>query len=136
MQTIYLSGASSELTLCESYRDKLLEQGWTITRDWMQVIRDKGGADAILPVRDQRRLAIADLEAVREAQIFWLLLPTPPLRTIGAWVELGFALGLDPRHDKRPFIMISGTWCSIFYQLADERFDSHDKALSFVQKSF
>ena len=136
MQTIYLSGASSQLALCESYRNDLLEQGWTITRDWMQVIRDKGGADAVLPVRDQRHCACADLEAVREAQVFWLLLPTPPLRTTGAWVELGFALGLDPRHNKRPFIMISGAWCSIFDQLADERFSTHNEALAFIRDLF
>jgi hypothetical protein len=88
MKTIYLSGASADLAMCEAYRDKLIAQGWTITLDWMKKFRNMGATDHSFSVREQQHIARADLSGVRSAQVFWLILPETSL-TIGAWVELG-----------------------------------------------
>lgn len=130
MHSIYLSGASSELVLCESYRDKLVNDGWHIELDWMAKIRASGIGDTSLPVRGQQHVAQTDLWAVSRAECFWLVLPSAPSRTIGAWVELGYALALE----DAPVIVISGQWNSIFDQLGEKRFVTHDEAFAYIHK--
>ena len=128
MQTIYLSGASAELSLCEQWRDELILSGFILTLDWMRKIRNIGIADTHLDAEEQRHIARMDLQGVQDSEIFWLILPETS-HTFGAWVELGYALGLQ----DRPSIVISGRWRSIFDQLADHRFVTHEDAFTFIQ---
>jgi hypothetical protein len=134
MKTIYLSGASAELSLCESYRDRILQKGFVLTLDWMKKIREVGIADTALSVQDQRRIALADLQAVRRADIFWLLLPSKYRVTIGAWVELGTAWG-QPGTTR---VIISGPRHSIFDQIVTEslRFNEHEEAYSYLIQTY
>jgi hypothetical protein len=129
MKTIYLSGASAELSLCETYRDQLIAEGWTLTLDWMKKIREVGIADQHLDTFSQRRVAYDDLCAAGKADVFWLILPNLH-NTIGAWVELGWVLALE----DQPEIVISGSWRSIFDQTTTNRFHTHNEAFDFIQK--
>jgi hypothetical protein len=126
---IYLSGASKNIELCEQYRDQLLAAGHTLAHDWMKGIRDHGGvSDADTDRYQQKKIAQIDLRAATECQIFWLLLPTVEIHTIGAWVELGAAL----TSNTSPVIIVSGPWRSIFETLADHRFSDHRTAAAWI----
>jgi hypothetical protein len=128
----YLSGASAELALCESYRDRLLWAGHKITLDWMARTRANSTADARLSVREQARIAQGDLWAADNAGIFWLLLPGAGVHTIGAWVEFGYVLGLE----DAPIVIVSGPWNSIFDQLGQRRFETHEEAFAHIREFY
>lgn len=119
-RSIYLAGASAEVGLCERYRDRLREAGFTITHDWMADVRAHeavGLGEWELPLNVRRASAMECLVGVEQAGIVWVLLPKG--QSIGAWVELGYALsratsGLAP--DLK--LVVSGGWRSIFGDLA------------------
>jgi nucleoside 2-deoxyribosyltransferase len=75
-----------------------------------------------------RESAARDLEGIRRADVFWLVVPKS--KSEGAAVELGFAMALGKR------IVISGEVGprNIFALLAHEGdiFDEHDEALAHV----
>lgn len=127
---IYVAGPSSEPERVRRAMDEVRVRGWAVAQDWLADIEREGAAN---PVDDEvrRRCARADLDAVAQADVFWLLAPCQPTR--GAWVELGQALAeretqrhlleSDPAGDPPLVIMVSGD-CkqSIFCSLADREF--------------
>jgi hypothetical protein len=129
---VYLSTASAELSLATGYMDRLEAAGHHVHR-WdrdVAAARAAGMTDADLPVDVRDACALGDTEAIDEADIFWLLVPSMP--SVGAWIEFGFALG---RYDG-PRLVVSGDGGrSIFFSPSVFElvtFDDHEAALRWI----
>lgn len=119
--SVYLSGASSERARVDHYADLIRRHpDMALVSTWHQ--SSSLGKDALLPTQDQRNVAQVDLGEVYRSQVVFCLAPSRG-NSIGAWVELGFAIA----HSKR--LIVSGPDCadSIFTALAHARyFDDAD----------
>lgn len=119
--SIYVAGASAEIELVRGYMRRLESAGLRIAYDWPAGIDAHGGL-ANEGVPNPKKVAEGDIRGIEAATIFWLILPEKP--TIGAWVELGIALGLRRgrervSHPRWQTIVISGP------RLAVSIFNSH-----------
>jgi len=122
---IYLAGASKEIDLCESFRDRLRAAGHVITYDWMRELRCCPVADHDLSHEARMQYALDDMRGVLSAHLVWLLVPENT--SAGCWVELGIALG------RGDLVAVSGSWSRcIFADLAAYRFSDHESALEWI----
>lgn len=136
---VYLAGASADLETCERYRDRLRAAGLEIARDWMADIREnaaRGRPDHEIPADERKAYAESDLRGVYACDVFWLLVPSNA--SIGAWVEFGWALATRALRqlqagewNRRPLIIASGPWRSIFTDLV-RREDDHERAFDLI----
>lgn len=130
-RTIYVAGATGsaeEVARAEKWMARLREAGVTVVSDWPEVIKQPGGPNPMGAAREYRAMrANNDLNQVSQAQAFWILLPEKTA-TIGAWVEMGFALALAAVAqfalaqgilERQRWVLCSGTERSIFSALAD-----------------
>jgi nucleoside 2-deoxyribosyltransferase len=130
-RTIYVAGATGspeEVERCEKMMARLRAAGVEVVSDWPETIKRASGPNPMDIPREQRAMyANTDLNQVSQAQAFWILLPeeTP---TIGAWVELGFALALayvaqfalaQGLLERQRWVLCSGKERSIFTACAD-----------------
>jgi hypothetical protein len=128
---IYIAGAFAEKPLVKRYMRLVEGAGWAVVHDWTQF--DYGMPDRELPRDVARHHAAEDLEMVRKADVFWMLVPEGHSK--GSWVELGLAIELQHQRrvrfdDASPRIIVSGdVRASIFLEEADERYETHDAAL-------
>lgn len=125
---IYVAGWSAEHELASHFIERLRSAGHEITHDWTEDVRraraDGHETDRTLTPVQRATCATADLDAVVRCDMFWQLVSP---RGIGQWVELGAALALDKQ------VVVSGAFgSSIFCELAETRFDSHEEALSWL----
>jgi hypothetical protein len=132
-RSIYVAGASApgSIEVAEGYMRRLERVGFEITHDWTRDIRANiNRPDASLGHVERQDYARKDLTGIREARIFWLLVPPAGMGT-GCWVELGYALS---EHARLPeMLIISGDWKrSIFCDLVPTRFDEHERAFDFI----
>ena len=124
----YVAAASEEIALAEDVIAELRAIGHAIAFDWPAHIRAMNAADRDLSQTVREASARADLDAVGTCDAFWLLVPEG--RSSGAWLELGYALG----RKTRPLILVSGDWQrTIFAELADRRFPTHDEARTWIR---
>lgn len=131
MTAIYLAGASKEFERCETFRDRLIAAGHHVTRNWMADVRANAHRpDGDIGKAERAAYARADLEGVAACNVFWLV--TPELPSLGAWVELGYALRRSDEAQFQPVIVVSGPWRSIFGDLADYSFATHEEAFEFL----
>jgi nucleoside 2-deoxyribosyltransferase len=122
-KSIYVAGSSKERELVAAYQAALRAAGWMLAHDWVAQMNACHIPDVDLPIEAQRRFAEQDLAGVRRAQVFWLIAPSTP--SIGAYVELGYALALQ----GGPRVVVSGL-PSLFTSLADVRYDTHAEAFA------
>lgn len=120
---IYVAGASKEVDMVYSYVQRLQLAGFTITHDWCAQVK-ANPADVNIDPETRAWHAERDLGGVGTAWRFWLI--TPEGQSVGAWVELGYALGL-----MRPLsrIVVSGPWRSIFTDIV-KRYETHEEAFA------
>lgn len=131
-KSIYVAGSSRERELVAAYQTALQAAGWALAHDWVAQMNACHIPDVDLPIEAQRRYAEADLAGVRRAQVFWLLAPSTP--SIGAYVELGYALALhDWCNFNAPRVVVSGL-PSLFTSLAHERYSTHAEAFAALTK--
>jgi hypothetical protein len=124
---IYVAGASANMDEIVRYMNALRDMDHVITLDWTKMIQEAGSAS---PDDDKTRIKSAniDLKGVMQADALWLV--QPENASTGAWVELGYALGI--RNLAKIKIVVSGpSKRCIFADLADYRFSSHKEALDF-----
>jgi hypothetical protein len=129
---IYVAGGSKEIDNVEVYMTRLREIGYEITFDWCAEIRNVGIANprGVSEV-DRKQWASRNKLGVARAWTFWLLIPEE--FTIGAWVELGWA---TCNQWSRGRVIVSGDWqSSIMTSYADHRFDSHEGAFEYIEKT-
>jgi len=131
-QRIYIAGAAVEWQQARRMMRAVSELGYHLTLDWTLSIEEHeaaGVTDRQLTALDARRLADEDVNAVQASDVVWLLVP-PDGKGRGAWVELGIALA-SPRCQ----IIASGdVESSIFLQLVDKQFATHEEALVWLKE--
>lgn len=133
---MYVAGASSEReTVAKPWMVKLIAAGVEITHDWtvdfLNVDTSSGG-DELLTPRERHARAKTDLEGVQRADVFWMLAPSAKAFS-GAWVEMGYALGLRDYatiQGNRPIVVVSGETrnATIFAELSCWSFPTHQAA--------
>jgi len=140
---IYIAGGWDErVTVVRPYIDKALRAGFTITLDWTleEGIKDADRGDSLLVSEVRLRAAQMDSRAINRADIFWLLAPSYK-GSSGSWWELGYAMALAANSGvegklggHRKDIIVSGpNWKrSIFTELIQNRFDTHEEAFTFL----
>lgn len=90
---IYLAGASAEADRAERVSAALLAMGHKITSTWWEVIKAAGEANPANATRAQYLAWVErDLLELHHADALVLLLPALDVHTVGAWIELGFAV--------------------------------------------
>lgn len=125
---VYVAGASREAKQVEHYMTGLREHGVDISHDWITLMKLAPVHERHLTPTARRRAAELDANAVRGSDVVWLMIPDEA--TIGAWVEFGIVLGDILRH---ACVIVSGDWRrTIFTELADFKFDTHEQAFAFV----
>ena len=130
LMKIYVAGASKEIDMVERYIRILRDTGHVITVDWCAEIRKVGDANPRdLPREENAKFAEDDLSGVRQADLFWLLIPQS--NSAGCWIEFGYACAMRRRPISSPEIFVSGDYGrSIFCALKGVHcYDSHDEAL-------
>jgi hypothetical protein len=142
MTAVYIAGASAHMAPIEEYMQMLRNAGLEITHDWCAVVRDAmaqgKGANSGMTREEQAVAAQADLDGVARADIFWLLMPPVESRSVGSFVELGYALSRRKllthfQDERRMAIVVSGiSDRSIFAALADVLFITHDQAFRYI----
>ncbi len=113
---VYVAASSDELDRAATAMLAVRNQGWRVAEDWVSTIRQVGVANPADVSRDARRgWSLDALDGVQRAAAVWLLAPEVG-HGRGAFVELGFALGLGRR------VVVSGPRhaCSIFTALGTE----------------
>jgi hypothetical protein len=132
---IYVAAPSRDLSRYRAFIGRAEYLGLHNTHDWAVVFdaaREQGLTDATITAEYARNAALADAVGVRECSVFVLLAPRPGEATIGAWVELGIALGLrTSRASRKPLIVVcSAERVAIFEELADVCVRTDDDALN------
>lgn len=127
---VYVAGASKEPERVRWAMDAVRALGCEITLDWLAVIEAEGAANEGLTDAVRRRAARADLDAVGDADVLWLLAPSNA--STGAWVELGAALSGRAWAAHPGGVIVSGParHRCIFAALADEEHDTDEAALA------
>lgn len=129
---VYVAGASSEIDRVESVIAALEAGGVTITSTWTQQVRKHGaGNPNNLTEEDLVTLVSRDIEEVRASDFLLLLLPIAP--TVGAWIELGLAQGINlgRQPDDRIMIHTAGIHRPIFTPVLSQcHFDSDGLAVA------
>jgi hypothetical protein len=131
---VHLSTASAELSLATGFMDRLEAAGHHVHR-WdrdVAATRAAGKTDRDLSRSARLHASAADLNAIEDADVFWLLVPTAP--SAGAWLEFGYALAcaVETGGDQ-PQLVVSGDVArSIFLSQASETFDDHEAALRWI----
>lgn len=102
LQTVvYLAGASREAARVGAIAKRLEASGMVVLAfDWWSTAPKWSGRDASYPRDDQAKYARAEIAAIRECSLFWLLYPDT--QSVGCHVELGFALA------ERKHVVVSG----------------------------
>lgn len=133
---VYVAGASREIEIAEKMILGVRTCGHLITLDWPQAIRESARRTGELaangpsiPHTSQVEAAKDCADAVRNADIFWLLVPKRGTETAGCWVEYGIAHAEQVKN-----IIVSGEYQkSIFCAAAHARFDRHSSALDYIR---
>jgi hypothetical protein len=140
---IYVAGASREVHSIVSYMAELRRAGYEITHDWTRdVLEYQEARKAGLPasaITGQKRLecALLDAEGVLQCDVLWVVCPRSDSHSVGCWTELGIAIGASGcGRTKR--VVVSGDWARsehtefISTELADQRFETHERALGYL----
>jgi hypothetical protein len=136
-RTIYVAGGSDERRACQDAINVLKAADYHVTHEWP---KDSGYPENGNKPRGVLS-AIDDLKGVEDAQYFWLRIPEK--KTEGGFAELGAAIIMAKhqpimqrsvrKHNDTRCVIVSGDWArSIFAELADMKFSTHDMALMWL----
>lgn len=124
MTRIYVAGASAEADRASRWIAALESAGITVTFDWPKHIKSVGDANPAHASPAQRAAwAEEAIYAVGQADMFWLLAPSPGIATAGAYVELGYWHAQTYLHSAladQTYVSGSTTTVSIFHALGRE----------------
>src|ERR1700747_2806340 len=122
---IYVAGASKERLMIADYMRRLREAGFEITHDWIAEMDQEKTPDNELSHEKAEKYGRRNLYGVLQADLFWLMIPEN--QSLGAWVELGYALA-------RMGVIVSGDRTkSIFVHLSCDHFKTHEEAFEFIK---
>src|ERR1043166_6610093 len=107
---VYLAASSADIPRAERRRAQLIEVGVPVHAAWIDNIKIVGHANPPDAPSDSRRAwAAACLSGIQRSAVLWVLVPEPPIVTVGAWVELGYAYALD-----KPIVLSGSSKSTIF----------------------
>jgi hypothetical protein len=116
---------------------RLRDAGVTITHDWTDAGPSVDNVEAHVKHEDtlspdvRKKHADQDLQGVYDCDFLWFIVPGYK-GSAGSWTEFGFALAQPGRCMRT---VVSGPWQkSIFCELADYKFATHEEALQFLLK--
>lgn len=143
MIPIYLAGPSDEIPRVHYWRDKLSQAGYLQTYDWTIEVyetRTEYGGDGQLEDARQWEYTNADLTAICESEVVWILWPKN--KSHGASAEMGCVYGLRKAYElfgsdtAPPHLLVSGSNVRdhIFTSGADERFTNDQAAYEYLTK--
>ena len=119
---VYVAGASKEARRCRLMMEAVQRVGAVLTLDWLSEIEKEGAANEGLTHPKRQHYAAADMRAVLDADLLFLLAPTLP--STGAWTELGVALAANATRKRQIKIITAGDEVarskSIFCSLGEE----------------
>jgi len=135
---VYVAGASAEAERVRLVMNMVQQHPYLkLAHDWLSIMQEVGKtkADHQLSLPERQEYAMADLEAVNEADVFWYLAPHTP--SAGAAFEFGAAWGIASQWSMSGVyvghtrvIVASGVRAdaSIFVSLADEVWEADMQA--------
>ena len=127
---VYVAGASGEAIEVAALIAKLEGLGHTCTFDWTREVlsrRAAGKTDADLTQFEAACAATGCLDGVDRADILWLVVPQT--ESIGAWVELGYAMA------RGKILCASGRHSrTIFGALVHNTFPTHEDVIRWLAK--
>lgn len=133
--TAYVAGASSEAQRCASFAAQLEARGITITHRWWDDVAAAGSANRGLTQQQRRAAALSCLRGVGEAMLVYVLAPREGAATIGAWVELGFALRSVAAGSEAAILFVGDRESTVFAELCHGSFANESEALAKVDAS-
>lgn len=133
---VYVAGSSREIPRVREAMRALVRGGCTISGDWVQLVEQHGSAAARLDDLQRAACAQHDLDAIDRADAILVLWPRT--ESVGAYVELGYALAAT-RYGDRFAVAIAGgpqggtIWHSFVRQHTDgETFDLDEEAVRWL----
>lgn len=132
MNKIYIAGASVEREVVKQYIERARALGYEITLDWTESVEacaKRGIRDTDLSRTERAEFAAGDRDAVFAADVVWLIVPKDPKSSIGCWVEFGMAIAWVDS-----LVITSGVDASIFCELANHQFPTHEAAFAFLTR--
>lgn len=91
---VYVAGASAEVQRCERFMRAVRGIGCEVAHDWTAEVLGEDRPDHAIPDVEARQYVSTDLLGVARSDVLVVLVPYD-YTTVGAWVELGYALGLE-----------------------------------------
>jgi nucleoside 2-deoxyribosyltransferase len=124
---VYIAAAAGETERVARAIAAARGAGLEVVCTWPEVIAKVGDANPRgASVVDRFGWSSQDLAEVDQADVLWFLVPTPPVTTRGAWVEVGLACALG-----KHLVFSGDTKQSVFCALGEE-FEDDELALSHI----
>jgi hypothetical protein len=124
---VYVAGASREIERAKRMMAAVQHHGMVVAYDWPARIEEAGSANEGLTAAVSKAASLEALGGVASSHVFWFLLPNDT--TIGAYVELGYFLGIG----KGIAIGSGGAHgVSIFTATFHVTFDTDEQALEWL----
>lgn len=127
--TVYVASATEQYALVEHFVDRLRLAGIEISFEWTPDYKAGGfKPDAKLSDVHRRYIAKMDARGVRDADLVWVVTPELKEHGCGMWVELGLAIAFDKR------VVVSGPNArrTVFSELAEACFQTHEEAFKYI----
>ena len=107
---VYVTTSFVNVAEARHWLAQLRAIGITISHDWTEEgksIQPPPRSETELPLETQRALAMADIEGIRTADVFWLL--SPATGGVGCWFESGaaFWMSMNPGHGPKSSLVVS-----------------------------
>lgn len=119
---VYIAGSTAEIDRAKSWGARLQRFGIEVISTWTTVVGEHGCNPRDASLQQRRTWALDDIDQIRQADLFWLLVPALDRPSRGAWFELGVAWTLIAPGCKQ-LIASGDTRQSIFCALAGREFD-------------
>lgn len=114
--TVYVAASSRDLARAKRWTRALLDCNIGVSSTWIESVESVGEANPRnASSASRRRMAERCITGIAESDILWLLVPSAPLVSAGAWCEFGFAWMTN-----RVVIASGDTKLSVFSALALE----------------
>lgn len=127
---VYVAGASKErYERAIPMMERLRAGGVDVTHDW--TVGMTGAPDSSLSLEERAQYAAEDIRGVLAADVVAFLAPLKGASSIGAWVELGIALGAG-----KPVFAAGDTTPSIFGELPAGFPDDESLARALLEPEF
>lgn len=136
---IYVAACSEEIDRAEKWMNALRGEGIAVTSVWPETIRRvqreramKTTSEASNPhqatVSDRRKWSMENVTQIRASELFWLLVPTPPNLSQGAYWEHSAAW-----HERKLIVASGGDQRFVFASLSQILCEEDEQAFELIR---